>query len=208
VITTVGVLLDALGHGRQYELHGRMQAWSSSALELRQQQPPTIPLNVHHRRELTIGEIVSLYRDVDGRAWAVGLADDVDGLLKVDQPLYYSAETSCRPDGTDIVIEGCALTTQPAQLGLTPLMLLAGDLSSPNDRARWVHPQVSAKMRERLEEAAEEMRGRAKRPISPILVHDPLPALPPLSQRMDDSWRDLGGGFQKSAHVGRVLSVR
>jgi hypothetical protein len=168
------------------------QSWATSALEFRATQPSTIPLNLHHDPALTVGEIVSLHRDEDGRMWATARAD-ADALLDVDEKIYFSAETSATMDGKDIILTGVALCLEPAQVGARPVKFLPGDLDDNYERSKW---QLPRGQRERVEQAAVELRQRG--PTTPVRVHDPAPQ----PERIEGGWL-VDDEFIPSTPLGR-----
>jgi hypothetical protein len=80
--TIVSPVLDSLGCGQRRELvpggwhpEVRTRSWQTPASELRTRQPARVPINVAHRRDLEVGEVVHLQRDKSGRCWVVGVFD-------------------------------------------------------------------------------------------------------------------------------------
>ena len=51
-----------------------------------------------------------------------------------DHGWYYSVETTANHDGSDVVITGIALVSATAQVGLSPVHVLAGDLDDYRHR--------------------------------------------------------------------------
>jgi hypothetical protein len=221
VITIIGVLLDELGHGQRQEIvegpdgwpRVRTRSWSTSAAELRREQPSIIPICLGHDLRHTVGEVVALWRDRQGAAWALAQAD-ADELLGYDGEIYYSAgyKHAGVEQRTDVRLRHVALTTEPAQVVRRPVQLLPGDLSSRLERGRWRLPEH---LRERVDQAAEELRHR--RAGQPLRVHDP----PPKVERAGDGAWLVGGADgelvsefeQRPAgplrrRAGRILRVR
>jgi hypothetical protein len=130
--TLLGGLVDELGHARQIDpITGRQSHWATPGSGLRSTQPTTIPVNIAHRPELTIGELHWLER------WGqtvYGVAV-VDGEVRTDTPIYFSAETDSNQSGNDTVITAVALVERTAQLNIAPIRALPGGLDYV--RSKW-----------------------------------------------------------------------
>jgi hypothetical protein len=134
-----------------------------SSLELRERQADRIPLNADHNAELELGQIMALRRSDGGDCWACATAE-ADRLLELEQPIYFSAETTRRAiDDGDIVITGAALCLEPATVSLQPVELLEGGLDR---RSSWV---LHGFRKELVEQAVE--RYQRYRP-GPLYVRD------------------------------------
>ena len=98
--------------------------YSCEPLELRAHQPAELPVNIGHDRARTIGAVRHLEAGGHpGEAWAVA---DIFGELP-DEQLYFSIEG--RRGGYDgAVLSALAVTTDPASVGLSPLILVDGEV--------------------------------------------------------------------------------
>ena len=129
MITIIGPLLTELGHSMRAEVRPdwreRKRASVVSSLEVRQRQQDRIPLNLDHDRELEVGEIMACAKSATATSGYAPTAE-ADKLLELDEPIYFSAETTRKLDDSDVLIEGAALTTAPATISLQPAELLRG----------------------------------------------------------------------------------
>jgi hypothetical protein len=200
VITLAGEVLTALGHR-----HG--QTWACSALEVRHEQAPIIPLNLEHDRELQVGEVVGLHRHGDS-LWAICEAG-ADRLLGFDQPLFYSVEGSARAaDGGDVVIEGLALCTQPRHVAVQSVRLYAGGAREAIRCTNWSSSDRFC--RRLLEQAVEQRHQRKDGPITisypPIDEYVHRDAIP--QQREHHTGRGHGPVRWSAPYPGSIISVR
>jgi hypothetical protein len=201
VITIIGELLTPMGHNQRLDDNGlHTRAWAAPAANARHQQPSTIPLNVEHQRENPIGEVVALHNH-GGSLLAICEAD-ADPLLDADMPIYYSAETTMRPDYTDVLIEGVALCERPAAVCLQPVEMYAGSVSEAIFRSSFGRDNYWRK--EILEQALETRYKRLSG--AAICINYP----PPVEQRHGEyethgTYRRPGAVFHRP---GRIIAVR
>jgi hypothetical protein len=198
VITIVGPLLtrdglcqrSVIGPDWRY----RTLSYAVSAREIRLKQPACIPLNVGHDRTNEIGQVVTLYRSRNGDCWAVA-ESEADRLLKFPESIYFSPETSRAPDGTDVVVTGAALTTEPATVSLQPVALFPGSLDR---RTSW---NLNDHRKQIVERAAEQRRRRraATRSSSAMRHEDP---------RSSASGRESGSSTASSSRRGSGTRIR
>lgn len=167
MITIIGPLLTGLGHCMRTEIGPdwrlRKRAYAVSSLELRERQADRIALNLDHDPAHEVGEIMALRRAGNGDCWACATAD-ADRLLELNQPIYFSAESTRRAiDGGDVEITGAALCLAAAAVSLRPVELLEGGLDR---RSSWV---LDGFRREVVDQAVE--RYQRYRP-GPLYVRD------------------------------------
>jgi hypothetical protein len=182
-LTLVGKCLDPMGHSQARRLEPgrrshlpelRTRSWATPAGEVRRRQPAAY-LTLGHS-DHWLGRIVAYERDAGG-LWAVCVCHDLAVLTDPD-PWYYSAELTCRSDGTDIEVTGMALTHSPASVALPPVEILVGDLARTTDRSRW---HLRSGTKERIERAARHAGNRG-----PITLHDELALA---EERRELEWR-------------------
>jgi hypothetical protein len=192
VITVLGQLLTELGHR-----HGRTSA--CSALQVRHQQAPVIPLNVEHG-ELEVGQVVGLHRR-HNNLWAICEAD-ADELLDFDGAVYYSAETDMAADGSDVLVTAVALTAQPAAVAIQPVQMYRGAVAEAVFRTSFGRDNYWLK--EILEQTLEQRYKR--RAGDAIYVSYPPVARP--SEYVSRGSAPSRGPIRHSPWRGKILSVR
>ena len=175
VTVVLGPILDALGLAqRRYLVQGRhtpevrTRSWATPSVNLRRNQPASW-LNIGHDQARTLGPIVWLQRDLAMRCWAVA----VTGCDIPDGRRYLSAETDSDRDGADVVITGAALVDATAQTGLTPVVILPGDLDeyrAPDSRR-----QLDGPARDILGHAAEHHRYQYRHRATALTLRDLTP---------------------------------
>jgi len=203
MITLLGPTLTEIGHCHRKEIgdNGKLEtrAWACSALNVRHQQPAMIPLNIDHT-EHRVGQVIGLHRR-RGRLFAIAEAD-ADELLDFDEPIFYSAETTMRPDGTDVLVEAVALCTRPAHVGLDPVEMFPGTVDMAVFKTNFGH--ANRWQKELLEQTREERYRR--RSGDSICVSYP----PPVEQRHGEY--ETHGTYRRPGQVfyrpSRIISVR
>ena len=115
--------------------------WVNPIHEVRARQPARIPVNLNHRSDQVLGEVIHL--EVGGgppeRLWAVAQIDE--RIQLGDEPVYFSMESTASKVGShgraDIEIAGVALCGKSAQIGLSPVKHRQGDLTFRGASKRW-----------------------------------------------------------------------
>lgn len=167
---------------------------------------PAGPLKLDHDPACVVGELVALDRDRQG-LWAVLVSDEL-GLLRIDRPVYLSAEVRYRPGGHDHVIEGASIVTATASTCTRPALVLAGDLSDERHRRRW---KLDPRMRERVDEAAATLKRRriGERPV--VYIREPRVTVPdrPRFAHVRDSevWAPPPSRGEIEIRPARIISV-
>jgi hypothetical protein len=143
VLTLVGRVADQLGHAMHRRIgwdgHSATETRTFSAFpagEYRELQPASIPVNLNHRTDRLIGEVVHL----EEHGGAIVAVATVSGpncieLLKNAGPRYWSAEFD-HLDGRDIELTGLAVVDRPAYSGLRPIEVHVDDVRDPAWRSR------------------------------------------------------------------------
>jgi hypothetical protein len=205
-VTIVAMVSDKLGHavhaatgmagGTAIE---RRWATSAPTLDYRTSQPAHIAVDRDHDGR-AVGEIVALERNADDAVFGVAVVHHHDELLAPSQPpIYFSPSLTSRRDGTDIVIESIALTSDPASIGLRPAVVVPGDLRDAGLRARWHNRTPCRAILDRAAAAAQRRRLGAA-----IVIEDPTAAHP---TRFDGGLMIDGRGnpMPTTRHGGRMI---
>jgi HK97 family phage prohead protease len=129
------------------------------------------------------GELVHAETDLGG-LFAVAVLDDVDELLDVETPIYWSGEFLSMATrgrhwiGRNPRLLSLGLTTNPASLGLQPVKMVSGDVRRSGDRMRW--PCTWRTSHPLLDHAADAIQNRHR--SDPLFIADRVPR-PQLEQR-------------------------
>jgi phage head maturation protease len=118
----------------------------------------TVPIDIDHDGQ-PIGRVVHVERSAQGDIDCVGVVEHHDELADIG-PIYLSATMWCRQAGSDRAWIGrdphllsVSLTKSPRQMGLTPVAVLPGDVSSSYARGNWPWQQRSRPLITRAVEA-------------------------------------------------------
>jgi hypothetical protein len=182
-----------------------------SADELRDAHPAVIRVNLAHDKSRPFGRVISLFRQREsGDVWAVAVADAPEWLMS--GPLYYSSETTMRPDGSDVEIVGLAVCTQPLTVSLRskgPLTVFDGDLG---DAGTWLTAdgkRPAGFVGDLLRHAREEWRRRDSRSAVRVGGHNlddyPWSEGEGMPLRLRDG--RPAGKLRRSGGRGRILRV-
>jgi hypothetical protein len=168
--------------------------------------------------ELVFGEIAP-----DAARNVVCVLDN-DRIAELEQPVYFSPRLLMHGDvqrrsyiAERAELIGLSLTTSPATLAARPIQWRRGDIRHSPDTSAWpgswrYHDPLLERAEQHLsgEPLLTRSRARARHLVDrrhraeddygpPISSYDRLRA---------GDWRSLPGGLRKSAHRGRILSVR
>jgi hypothetical protein len=139
VKTIIGMVVTRDGHARQTYLHQpeprrvglslayelpppetRRRHFTIAALEVRTVQRSWLGISLGHDHGRIIGSVAHLELAPDGSLWMVA---EVHGATP-EGPVYCSPESTARRDGTDVELDGIALTDNPAQILMEAGVLL------------------------------------------------------------------------------------
>jgi hypothetical protein len=171
----------------------RHRCFALDALNMRRIQESWIPLDLEHVDTDTIGRVQSLELAPNGSLWMTGIAY---GTLP-DGPLYLSPQSTQRPDGSDLTLDGVALTRHPAQIELEPVLVLPGTLDRRRD---WQLHERHAGIAERAALAVKQ-----RKHDDPLLVVDTDAAR--ADTREARELERMSGGQLRHGQPGRVLRV-
>jgi hypothetical protein len=167
-----------------------------------------------------IGEVAYAELNKHGHLDVVSVVDG-DWPQHVDENLYYSGLFYCRGTAGELSgdtwaaerahLIGMSLTLSPASLEAQPLRIMAGDVRSSVDRFKWpgdLHHH--APLLERAVAYLPRGETRARRITDQRPAERTYLSLREGQRVMPGEFpsRYLPGGLMKSAHVGRVISVR
>jgi hypothetical protein len=161
--------------------------------DIRREQRDYIPIDLEHG--LAIGRVAHLELASDGSLMMVG---EVHGALR-DGPLFCSPRCTQRQDTTDLVLDAVALTETPAQILMTPVMVIDGGIA---DYRRSL-PDQHAQLFERARSAAERRRYG-----DPIVVHGAGDSPPTGSGWINPDGSPARGPGLWHGQPGAVLRVR
>jgi hypothetical protein len=177
-----------------------MRSSAVSALQVRHQQAPAIPLNVEHG-DLEVGQVVGLHRR--NNALLAVCEADADELLDFDQPIYYSAETNTAADGSDVLVTAIALTAQPAAVAIQPVQMYRGAVAEAVFRTSFGRDDYWRK--ELLEQTLEE---RYKRRAGDAIYVSYPPVVAERGEYVSRGSAPSRGPIRHSPWRGKILSVR
>lgn len=176
-LTIAGTLMRKGGYGRQA---GEVYGIDTDDLTVADH----VGLDLNHVDP--VGEVVHIERTDQGDIHVVGVVNHFDELAEVEGDLYLSGQMLVRHDGASTGWIGrrphlisVAITASPAQIGLYPITILKGDLTSSYARSCWTWRDRSRPLLARAVEATSTLELR-RAPLALVDLRPPAPLVAPL----------------------------
>jgi hypothetical protein len=186
-------------------------------------------IDVEHDPELVAGQVIYAEITEQGQFAAVGVLEGAvaEAVAVIGEPLYFSgtyAADGAPADRTRSFVSpsarvlGMSLTVEPANSTAMPLRWKRGDIRRDSDRRDWPiswrseSPLLARAADSMIGVPLTQLRNRSAARISDLR---PDPNAPPTwglkpGDPAPAGWRSrqLPNGLRRSAHAGRILSVR